>query len=321
MQNCLTSPKNQQKIKRYEIEASNHRYLNTNPTSVESWSADNARSHLTLSDSEESSSSDYSLSSSQSSSSSLYSPLAAILPNVTASSPIRSPTQSRRQPLYATTRHRLPSPVLRRDSSSLSSSSATSSYPPPTFPLNNNNNNDDDQLDNNSDMIDTIQRNRDDPSTRFSTPTRKRRINSLRVLKGFFVGYSYSRYLQPCYRVVARYANGTYGRVRITKDVIFDLTINFKSDLEKDLPTIGEFNNIPSLELVHDEDNADALRRQLIMSPAIQEVTTDNPSNVHTPDVETPTLQPEISSDPYLPSDATEYKYQVRCRRQHPILV
>ena len=41
--------------------------------------------------------------------------------------------------------------------------------------------------------------------------------------------YSLSSFLQPCYRVVAKYANGTYGRVRITKDVIFDLTINFLS--------------------------------------------------------------------------------------------
>ena len=85
------------------------------------------------------------------------------------------------------------------------------------------------------------------------------KLGQPRALKGFFVGYSYSRYLQPYYRVVARYANGTYGRVRITKDVIFDLAINFKSDLEKDLPTIGEFNSIPSLEVVHDEDNAGAL--------------------------------------------------------------
>ena len=66
------------------------------------------------------------------------------------------------------------------------------------------------------------------------------------------------------------FSHARYGRVRITKDVIFDLTINFKSELESDLPTIGEFNKIPSLELVHDEDKADALRRQLIMSPATQ---------------------------------------------------
>ena len=43
------------------------------------------------------------------------------------------------------------------------------------------------------------------------------------------------------------------------------------------------------------------------MSPAIQEVTSDNPSDVPTPDVNTSTQHQEISSDLYLPSDATEY--------------
>ena len=69
----------------------------------------------------------------------------------------------------------------------------------------------------------------------FTVPAHERKQGKLgqaRALKGFFVGYSYAKYLQPCYRVVAKYANGTYGRVCITKDVIFDLTINFKSDLE-----------------------------------------------------------------------------------------
>ena len=97
----------------------------------------------------------------------------------------------------------------------------------------------------------------------FAVPAHERKQGKLgqaRALKGFFVGYSYSKYLQLCYRVVAKYANRTYGRVRITKDMIFDLTINFKSDLEKDLPTLKEFNGMPSLELVHDQDNADALR-------------------------------------------------------------
>ena len=45
------------------------------------------------------------------------------------------------------------------------------------------------------------------------------------------------------------------------------MNINFRSDL----PTEAEFNSIPSLELVADEDNADALRGQLILAPAIQE--------------------------------------------------
>ena len=49
------------------------------------------------------------------------------------------------------------------------------------------------------------------------------------------------------------------------------MNINFRSELESDLPTEAEFNSIPSLELVADEDNADALRRQLTLAPAIQE--------------------------------------------------
>ena len=33
------------------------------------------------------------------------------------------------------------------------------------------------------------------------------KLGQARALKGYFVGYSYSKYLQPCYRVVAQYAN------------------------------------------------------------------------------------------------------------------
>ena len=97
------------------------------------------------------------------------------------------------------------------------------------------------------------------------------KLGQARALKGYFVGYSYSKCLQPCYRAVAKYANGTYGRVRITKDVIFDMNINFRFELESDLPTDAEINSIPSVELVADEDNANDLRRQLIIASAIQE--------------------------------------------------
>ena len=144
----------------------------------------------------------------------------------------------------------------------------------------------------------------------FKVPAHERKQGKLgqaRALKGFFVGCLYSKYLQPCYRIVAKYANGTYGRVRITKDVKFNLTINFNSDLDKDLPTLGEFNNIPSLELVHDQDNADALLRQLIMSPAIQEAPVPDLTDVPTPPVETSAAPSLPNSDPYLPSDADVY--------------
>ena len=46
------------------------------------------------------------------------------------------------------------------------------------------------------------------------------------------------------------------------------MNVNFHSVNDNDLPSEQEFNNIPTLELVADADNADALRRQLILPPA-----------------------------------------------------
>ena len=138
------------------------------------------------------------------------------------------------------------------------------------------------------------------------------KLGQARALKGYFVGYSYSKYLQPCYRVVAKYSNGTYSRVRITKDVILDVNINFRSELRSDLPTEAEFNSIPSLELVADDDNADALRCQLILAPAIQEkpvpdippapVIPHDPDHMvhHEDDID---IIPDIDTDPYLPEE------------------
>ncbi len=59
---------------------------------------------------------------------------------------------------------------------------------------------------------------------------------------------------------------------------------------------------MPSLELVHDQDNSDALRRQLIMSPAIQEVTVPPAPPVGPSDASS-----ILPTDPYLPSDADVY--------------
>ena len=87
---------------------------------------------------------------------------------------------------------------------------------------------------------------------------------------------------------------------------------NFRSELESDLPTEAEFNSIPSLELVADEDNADALHRQLILAPAIQEepvpdippaqVIPHDPDHVkhHEDDI---VIIPDIDTYPYLPEE------------------
>ena len=165
---------------RYEIEARNHHYLNTNPIRIESWTADIARAHLTLSDPADSSSSENSSSSSQSSSSSSSSSHSARIPPITTSPVLCSPTQSRRSSPYAASRHKLPSPTFRRESSSSSSSSATSSFPPPTISLPNDNNPEEEKTVN-EDMIDIINRHREEPTSRFSTPTKKRRFHSLQA--------------------------------------------------------------------------------------------------------------------------------------------
>jgi hypothetical protein len=42
------------------------------------------------------------------------------------------------------------------------------------------------------------------------------------------VGYSYTSTLEPVYKYVEIYDNGTYGQVRVSKDVIFDINIDFR---------------------------------------------------------------------------------------------
>ena len=90
------------------------------------------------------------------------------------------------------------------------------------------------------------------------------------------------------------------------------MNINFRSDL----PTEADFNSIPSLELVADEDNADALRGQLILAPAIQEepvpdvppapVITPGPDHMihHEDEID---IIPDIDTEPYLRDESDKY--------------
>ena len=77
----------------------------------------------------------------------------------------------------------------------------------------------------------------------FTIPLHERKggkLGQARALKGYFIGCSYSRYRQPCHRVV-----DTYPRIKITKDLIFGSNINFRSYLDSDLPASEEFSTIP----------------------------------------------------------------------------
>jgi hypothetical protein len=54
------------------------------------------------------------------------------------------------------------------------------------------------------------------------------------------VGYEFPRTLEPTYKVIQVYPNGTYGKLRISKDIIFDDMIDFKT--ETGYPTDSAFN-------------------------------------------------------------------------------
>ena len=77
------------------------------------------------------------------------------------------------------------------------------------------------------------------------------------------------------------------------------LLANVNSVDDNDLPSEQEFNNIPTLELVADADNADALRRQLILPPALPVApTTDTPDPEPPPDTDVPLPDPFIPGTP-----------------------
>ena len=156
----------------YASESRNHRYLSStyissNPIIINSWTADIARSNMLLSDSSDKSTSSYTSSNSSSSSSKSSSK-----PHSSPQLVIRSPPH-RRQPLYSAAR-KTNSPTQ----NDISSSSATSSSSAPT--ISNNNNDIPEQVGENNEDLAIFSRNREsDPTPRFSTPTKRQRINSL----------------------------------------------------------------------------------------------------------------------------------------------
>ena len=77
------------------------------------------------------------------------------------------------------------------------------------------------------------------------------------------------------------------------------MNVNFHSMDDTDFPFEQEVNNIPALELVADADNADALRRQLILPPALPIApTTDTPDPEPPPDLDVPLPDPFIPETP-----------------------
>jgi hypothetical protein len=65
-------------------------------------------------------------------------------------------------------------------------------------------------------------------------------VNAPRALKAHFAGYSYTTVLTKTYKYIEVYANGTYGKVRVRKDVIFDQSIHSTS-MRQAMPTEDAF--------------------------------------------------------------------------------
>jgi hypothetical protein len=109
------------------------------------------------------------------------------------------------------------------------------------------------------------------------------------------VGYSYSSTLEHVYKVISVNANGSYGRVRISKDVIFDLNINFRLPAEVTHPTDADFTRL-SL-------NGPSTHGQ---SP-FQKLLPGTPDHVDPPTPpEPPEPDPDPAVDPY-PTTNTEH--------------
>ena len=71
---------------------------------------------------------------------------------------------------------------------------------------------------------------------------RKGKIGYPRAYKARFVGYDLSRTLEPCFKVIEILPTGIYGKIRTSKDVIFDRDNNYKNTDE--YPTDLDFSQI-----------------------------------------------------------------------------
>jgi hypothetical protein len=69
-----------------------------------------------------------------------------------------------------------------------------------------------------------------------------------RAFKARLVGYSYTSTLERVYKVIPVNPNGSYGRVRISKDVIFDRNINFRLPVAATHPTDADFDRVSTDE-------------------------------------------------------------------------
>ena len=117
------------------------------------------------------------------------------------------------------------------------------------------------------------------------TPAKDRtsKVGCPRAYNAHFVGYDYTSTLSRTYNVIEIHANGTYGKVRRSKDVIFDQSINFPQDIP---------DSAPPLPSTHSPTIAPTVEHTDIPVPApVVQHTTPGVQRTDTPPLPTRTIR------------------------------
>lgn len=122
---------------------------------------------------------------------------------------------------------------------------------------------------------------------------RKTKIGSPRAYKARFVGYDFHTTLEPTYRVIEVTSRGTYGIPRISKDVIFDDNIDFKS-IADESPLESAFENLQ----IRDLAQASSSQLPNSQTPTSTITPLPAPNNSYVPLKPSRTAHPVHSSTP-----------------------
>ena len=130
------------------------------------------------------------------------------------------------------------------------------------------------------------------------------KVGHPRACKARMVGYSYTSTLERVYKVVPVGVNGSYGKVRISKDVIFDLNINFRLPIQITDPTATDFERlVPPTPPPTPPTSSTPLPTPLPMLPLSIPADPD-PQRPLTTDA-----PPEPDHDPTAPDNSEFYPY------------
>ena len=130
------------------------------------------------------------------------------------------------------------------------------------------------------------------------------KVNAPPALKAHFVGYSYTTILTKTYKYIEVYADGTYGKVRVSKDnIIFDQSINFTMS-RQEITTEDAFGYASVLQFPLSANRAD--RRVHFSDTPVLSRFPPRPGDLPTPPLasilKVPPSQDTPRVDP-LPSD------------------